>query len=114
MHDVRRFLRSSRCGDWHEVDEASSEAPLQTAALQERIRLKSDIQRLPSAQLGQLVKLIYNQEPSLNSTHKDLEVDIEKVKPTTVKALQSFVAARLKKSSVEDDGEFSSSLQQIQ
>lgn len=87
---------------------------MQTVALEERIRLKSDIQRLPSAQLGQLAKLIHNQEPTLNSNPKDLEVDIEKVKPSTVRALQSFVTARLKKSSAEGDGKFSSSLQRVQ
>lgn len=93
---------------------ASSEAPSPTVALEERIQLKSDIQRLQSAQLGQLVKLIYKQEPTLTSNHKDLEVDIEKVKPSTVRALQSFVTASLKQSSVEDHGMFSSSLQPIQ
>lgn len=98
---------SSRCGDWHEVDEAaakkcaSSEAPLQTVALQERSQL---------SQLGQLVKLIYNQEPTLGSAPKDLEVDVEKGRPS----LQSFGTSRLKKSSLEDESKFSSSLQQIQ
>lgn len=109
----------SRCGDWHKVDGASvtkcaaSKAPLQTVALQERIQLKSDIQRLPSAPLGQLVKLIRNQEPTLNSIPKDLEVDIEKVKPSSVRALQSFVATRLKENSVEDDSEFKSNEDEI-
>lgn len=104
----------SRNSNWHKVDEASatkcasSASPSQTVALQERIQLKSDIQRLPSTKLGQLVKLIYKKEPTLNS---DLEVGIEKVKPAMVK---SFVPARLQKSSLEDDSKFSSSLLQIQ
>lgn len=107
----------SRNSDWHEIDEASptkcasSASPSQTGSLQERIQLKSDIQRLPSTQLGQLAKLISNKEPTLNSTPKDLDVDIEKVKLSTVNASQTFVTARLQKSSLDqNDSKFSSSL----
>lgn len=102
-----------RNGDRHEVNgslaakSASSEVPSQTVAMQERIQLKSDIDRLTSEQLGQLVKLIYTQEPTLNSTMRDLEVDIEKVKPSTVRAMQSFVAASLKKSRQNNGSKFS-------
>lgn len=120
MGNVRCLLRTSRNGDRHEVNvalaakSASSEVPPPTVALQERIQLKSDIDRLTSEQLGHLVKLIYTQEPDLNSTQKDLEVDIEKVKPSTVRAMQSFVAASLKKNSQNDGSKFGSSLRQIQ
>lgn len=113
-------LCTSRNGDRHEVNRAlaaksaSSEVPPPTVALQERIQLKSDIDRLTSEQLGHLVKLIYTQEPDLNSTQKDLEVDIEKVKPSTVRAMQSFVAVSLKKNSQNDGSKFGSSLRQIQ
>lgn len=113
-------LCTSRNGDRHEVNgalaakSASSEVPPPTVALQERIQLKSDIDRLTSEQLGHLVKLIYTQEPDLNSTQKDLEVDIEKVKPSTVRAMQSFVAVSLKKNSQNDGSKFGSSLRQIQ
>lgn len=113
-------LCTSRNGDRHEVNgalaakSASSEVAPPTVAPQERIQLKSDIDRLTSEQLGHLVKLIYTQEPDLNSTQKDLEVDIEKVKPSTVRAMQCFVAASLKKNNQNDGSKFGSSLRQIQ
>ncbi|XP_075901762.1 bromodomain-containing protein 3-like [Nelusetta ayraudi] len=108
LHRKPRSKGSAVNGDRHEVNRAlaaksaSSEVPPPTVALQERIQLKSDIDRLTSEQLGHLVKLIYTQEPDLNPTQKDLEVDIEKVKPSTVRAMQSFVAASLKKNGQND------------
>lgn len=109
---------TSRNSDRHEVNgvgkSASSEVLQPTVASHEGIQLKSNINRLTSEQLGHLVKLIYTQEPDLNSPLKDLEVDIEKVKPSTVKAMQNFVAASLKKNSQNDSSEFHSSLRQIQ
>lgn len=113
-------LCTSRNGNRHEVNgalaakSASSKVPPPTVAPQGRIQLKSDIDRLTSEQLGHLVKLIYTQEPDLNSTQKDLEVDIEKMKPSTVRAMQNFVAASLKKNSQNDGSKCGSSLRQIQ
>lgn len=108
----------SRNGDRHEVNgvakSASSEVLQPTVVSQEGIQLKSNINRLTSEQLGHLVKLIYTQEPDRNSALKDLEVDIEKVKPSTVKAMQNFVVASLKKNSQNDSSEFDLSLWQIQ
>lgn len=113
------LLCTSRNSDRHEVNgafgarSASSEAPTPTVAPQERIQLKSNIDRLTSEQLGHLVKLIYTQEPHLDATLKDLEVDIEKVKPSTVRAMQSFVATSLKKNSQNDGSKFGLSLWQM-
>lgn len=70
--------------------------------LQERQQLKEDINRLTGEQLGRLVKLIYAQEPSLDSTLQNIEIDIEKVRPTTLRAMQSFMSATLKKSNQKD------------
>lgn len=108
-------LCSSRNSDWKEVDKVNvasatkhaSASPAQTVPLPKRIKLESHVQRgVTEPKLEQLVKPIYNKEPTLNSNPKDREDDIEKVKSSTVNASKSFVTPCLQKSSQEDDSEF--------
>lgn len=81
---------------------SASEVRSPSVTLQERQQLKEDINRLTGEQLGRLVKLIYAQEPSLDSNLQNIEVDIEKVRPATLRAMQSFMSATLKKSNQND------------
>uniref|UniRef100_A0A3Q3VZL0 Bromodomain-containing protein 2 n=1 Tax=Mola mola TaxID=94237 RepID=A0A3Q3VZL0_MOLML len=71
--------------------------PSPPASLQEKQQLKSDIEKLPGDKLGKLVEIIHAREPSLNSSLQEIEVDIEMLKPSTLRALQSFAATCLRK-----------------
>lgn len=101
------LLCTSRNGNRHEKNEtlpmkSASEVRSPSVTLQERQQLKEDINRLTGEQLGRLVKLIYAQEPSLDSSLQNIEIDIEKVRPATLRAMQSFMCATLKKSNQND------------
>ncbi|TNN72850.1 Bromodomain testis-specific protein [Liparis tanakae] len=76
-----------------EDDGASTPVPYQ-----EKKQLKLDIDRLPGDKLGKLVTIIHARESFLqNSAVEEIEVDFEVLKPSTLRALQRFVAACLKK-----------------
>ncbi|XP_010732649.1 bromodomain testis-specific protein isoform X1 [Larimichthys crocea] len=65
---------------------------------QEKKQLKLDINKLPGDKLGRLVNIIHARESCLrDSTLEEIEVDFEKLKPSTLRALQRFVTACLKK-----------------
>nr|XP_020465718.1 bromodomain testis-specific protein isoform X2 [Monopterus albus] len=65
---------------------------------QEKMQLKQDIDKLPGDKLGKLVKIIHAREHCLrDSTLEDIEVDFAMLKPSTLRALQRFVAACLRK-----------------
>ena len=65
---------------------------------QEKKRLKSDVDKLPGDKLGQLVSIIQSRESSLQESPPDeFEVDFETLKPSTLRALQLFVAECLRK-----------------
>ncbi|XP_049911904.1 bromodomain testis-specific protein isoform X2 [Epinephelus moara] len=75
-------------------DEVSS-APV---SYEEKRQLKIDINKLPGDKLGKLVKIIHARESCLRkSSLEDIEVDFEILKPSTLRALQRFVAACLRK-----------------
>ncbi|XP_020488660.2 bromodomain testis-specific protein isoform X2 [Labrus bergylta] len=65
---------------------------------QEKKQLKQDIDKLPGDKLGKLVKIIHARESCLrDSTLEEIEVDFELLKPSTLRALQKFVRACLRK-----------------
>ncbi|KAM7410570.1 hypothetical protein PAMA_001821 [Pampus argenteus] len=65
---------------------------------QEKKKLKMDIDKLPGDKLGKLVHIIHARESSLrDSAPEEIEVDFEMLKTSTLRALQTFVAACLKK-----------------
>ncbi|KAM7012585.1 bromodomain testis-specific protein isoform 2-T2 [Tautogolabrus adspersus] len=65
---------------------------------QEMKQLKQDIDKLPGDKLGKLVKIIHARESCLrDSTLEEIEVDFELLKPSTLRALQKFVGACLRK-----------------
>lgn len=65
---------------------------------QEKKQLKLDINKLPGDKLGKLVNIIHARESCLrDSTLEEIEVDFEMLKSSTLRALQRFVAACLRK-----------------
>ncbi|KAG7228651.1 hypothetical protein INR49_008427 [Caranx melampygus] len=74
------------------------EVPFTPMTYQEKKQLKLDIDKLPGDKLGKLVKIIHTRESCLrDSTLEDIEIDFEILKPSTLRALQTFVAKCLKK-----------------
>ncbi|XP_074492574.1 bromodomain testis-specific protein isoform X2 [Sebastes fasciatus] len=74
------------------------EVPSLPVTYQEKKQLKLDIDKLPGDKLGKLVNIIHARESCLrDSTLEEIEVDFEMLKPSTLRALQRFVAACLKK-----------------
>lgn len=72
--------------------------------------MKSDIDKLPGHKLGQLMNFIQAREPSLSSAVNEIEVDIEMLRPSTLRALQNFVTVCLKKSSKSVHSEYTLTL----
>lgn len=88
-------------------DEVSS-APV---SYEEKRQLKIDINKLPGDKLGKLVKIIHARESCLRkSSLEDIEVDFEILKPSTLRALQRFVAACLRKCNKKTSRKYSSVL----
>lgn len=78
---------------------------------QEKKQLKLDIDKLPGDKLGKLVNIIHARESCLrDSTLEEIEVDFEMLKPSTLRALQRFVAASLRQCSKNDSSKYSSVL----
>ncbi|KAF3835704.1 hypothetical protein F7725_028262 [Dissostichus mawsoni] len=74
------------------------EVPSIPVTYQEKRQLKSDVDKLPGDKLGKLVKIIHARENCLqDSSLEEIEVDFEMLKPSTLRALQRFVAACLRK-----------------
>lgn len=66
---------------------------------QEKKQLKLDINKLPGDKLGELVKIIHSRESCLRGAAlEEIEVDFEMLKPSTLRALQRFVAECLSQS----------------
>ncbi|XP_028299516.1 bromodomain testis-specific protein isoform X3 [Gouania willdenowi] len=64
----------------------------------EKKQLKLDIDKMPGDKLEELVNIIYSRESSLHdSSLEEVEVDFETLQNSTLRALQIFVAATLKK-----------------
>ncbi|XP_066516437.1 bromodomain-containing protein 3-like [Hoplias malabaricus] len=66
--------------------------------LEEKRQLSLDINRLPSSKLGRVVHIIQTREPALkNSNPDEIEIDFEKLKPTTLRELGKYVSTCLKR-----------------
>merc|ERR1719342_1242370 len=64
----------------------------------EKRQLSLDINKLPGDKLGKVVQIIQHREPSLRDSNPDeIEIDFETLKPSTLRALEAFVATSLKK-----------------
>uniref|UniRef100_A0A8P4G162 Bromodomain-containing protein 2 n=1 Tax=Dicentrarchus labrax TaxID=13489 RepID=A0A8P4G162_DICLA len=90
------------------------EVPSIPVTYQEKKQLKLDIDKLPGDKLGKLVNIIHARESCLrDSTLEEIEVDFEILKPSTLRALQRFVAICLKKCNKNVCSKYSSTLHQV-
>lgn len=115
MDKSKSFVCISRHGNRPNIQSVPTKcedvAPSLPMTYQEKKQLRADIDKLPSAKLGQLVKIIHARESCLqSSTLEEMEVDFEMLKPSTLKALQQFVAACLRKCSKNINSNFNSAL----
>ncbi|KAM6217097.1 LOW QUALITY PROTEIN: bromodomain testis-specific protein [Rhynchocyon petersi] len=64
----------------------------------EKRQLSLDINKLPGEKLGRIVHILHSREPSLrNSSPDEIEIDFETLKTSTLRELQKYVAACLRK-----------------
>ncbi|NWI11196.1 BRDT protein, partial [Crypturellus soui] len=64
----------------------------------EKRQLSLDINKLPGDKLGKVVRIIQSREPSLrNSNPDEIEIDFEALKASTLRELEKYVAACLRK-----------------
>ncbi|XP_053511519.1 bromodomain testis-specific protein [Artibeus jamaicensis] len=64
----------------------------------EKRRLSLDINKLPGDKLGKIVHIIQSREPSMrNSNPDEIEIDFETLKTTTLRELEKYVTACLRK-----------------
>ena len=64
----------------------------------EKRQLSLDINKLPGDKLGRIVLIIQAREPNLKDSNPDeIEIDIEQLKPSTLRELETYVASCLKK-----------------
>ncbi|XP_067453980.1 bromodomain testis-specific protein isoform X3 [Thunnus thynnus] len=93
---------STLCGNKHNIHgvpiKCEAEVPSIPMTYQEKKQLKLDIDKLPGDKLGKLVNIIHARESCLrDSAPEEIEVDFEMLKTSTLRALQRFVAACLRK-----------------
>ncbi|XP_059416460.1 bromodomain testis-specific protein-like isoform X2 [Carassius carassius] len=71
---------------------------------EEKRQLSLDINKLPGDKLGKVVNVIKAREPLLRNTDpEEIEIDFETLKPSTLRALECYVAACLRKKPKETD-----------
>uniref|UniRef100_A0A8C2N3Y2 Bromodomain testis-specific protein n=1 Tax=Cricetulus griseus TaxID=10029 RepID=A0A8C2N3Y2_CRIGR len=71
----------------------------------EKRQLSLDINKLPGEKLGRIVHIIQSREPSLrNSNPDEIEIDFETLKPSTLRELEKYVLACLRKRSLKPQG----------
>ena len=83
-------------GSFESDDEEAEEA--QPMSYDEKRQLSLDINKLPGEKLGRIVLIIQAREPNLKDSNPDeIEIDIEQLKPSTLRELETYVASCLKK-----------------
>lgn len=71
----------------------------------EKRQLSLDINKLPGDKLGRVVHIIQSREPSLrNSNPDEIEIDFEILKASTLRELEKYVAACLRKRPLKPHG----------
>ncbi|XP_034876032.1 bromodomain testis-specific protein [Mirounga leonina] len=71
----------------------------------EKRQLSLDINKLPGEKLGRVVHIIHSREPSLrNSNPDEIEIDFETLKASTLRELEKYVAACLRKRPLKPHG----------
>ena len=76
-------------------DDESKTTPM---TYDEKRQLSLDINKLPGNKLNRVVQIIQSREAALRDSNPDeIEVDFETIKPSTLRALERFVASSLRK-----------------
>ncbi|KAL1272921.1 hypothetical protein QQF64_028783 [Cirrhinus molitorella] len=71
---------------------------------EEKRQLSLDINKLPGDKLGKVVNIIKAREPLLRDTDpEEIEIDFETLKPSTLRALECYVVACLRKKPKESE-----------
>lgn len=76
---------------------------------EEKRHLSLDINKLPEDKLGKVVDIIMAREPMYRGTdpeETELEINFETLKPTTLRALETFVISCLRKKQKEPGREY--------
>lgn len=93
----RRVGGSKKPGKLGPVD-SDDETKVVPMTYDEKRQLSLDINKLPGDKLGRVVQIIQSREPSLRDSNPDeIEIDFETLKPSTLRALEHFVASSLRK-----------------
>ena len=75
----------------------------------EKRQLSLDFNKLPGDKIGELVQIIQHREPSLRDDNRanpeEMEIDLETFKPSTLRALEAFVAQSLQMNPRKKKGE---------
>ncbi|ESO05525.1 hypothetical protein HELRODRAFT_191322 [Helobdella robusta] len=78
--------------------ESDEEEDVRPMTYDEKRQLSLDINKLPGDKLGRIVLIIQAREPNLKDSNPDeIEIDIEQLKPSTLRELETYVASCLKK-----------------
>ena len=78
--------------------DSDDEAKTTPMTYDEKRQLSLDINKLPGKKLGRVVQIIQSREAALRDFNPDeIEVDFETFKPSTLRALERFVASSLRK-----------------
>ncbi|XP_044189308.1 bromodomain-containing protein 3-like isoform X2 [Thunnus albacares] len=91
-------LNSSSRHPWKGSKDCDSEGECLPMTYDEKHQLSLDINRLPGMKLGRVVHIIQTREPSVCDTNQDeIEIDFEKLKPSTLRELERYVKSCLYK-----------------
>uniref|UniRef100_A0A158PPH3 Bromodomain-containing protein 2 n=1 Tax=Anisakis simplex TaxID=6269 RepID=A0A158PPH3_ANISI len=93
LHQQQQQRRIREDYDFDSEDEHSAE-PM---SYDEKRQLSLDINKLPGDKLSSVVSIIESREALRDFNPEEIEIDFETLKPTTLRELEAFVAACLKK-----------------
>lgn len=86
----------------HKSEDEDSAKPMN---YDEKRQLSLDINKLPGDKLGRVVHIIQSREPSLrNSNPDEIEIDFETLKASTLRELEKYVVACLRKKTRKQHG----------
>ena len=94
----KRTTKKSKSGAAPPPIDTDDETKVVPMTYDEKRQLSLDINKLPGDKLGKVVQIIQQREPALRDSNPDeIEIDFETLKPSTLRALESFVATSLRK-----------------
>merc|ERR1739846_99438 len=92
----KRATKKSKSGPAPPPIDTDDETKVVPMTYDEKRQLSLDINKLPGDKLGKVVQIIQQREPALRDSNPD-EIEFETLKPSALRALESFVATSLRK-----------------